>query len=223
MFSSEENLGVALNFARAENYMFDTLSAEAACFFDDDLILSPHYLNVLQKLTMMAIKEKRIAYVSAYGEHQARLAEQRIARQKLIPMRHKWGYAMTRRQWKAQRDLLEPYIEIVSRANYRVRDDKAIRQYFASLGYGSLGTSQDGMKDVASCVLGTTKIMTFACFGKNIGEIGVHFTKRFYEESKFGGTELFPEQVLSFDGPSIDQLEEWIGADRRDAKQALQL
>src|SRR5207245_512331 len=129
-----------------------------------DLLLSPHYLTVLKALTEIALVEKRIAYVAAYGNHRASLIEQKHAPNKLMPMRHKWGFATTHRQWVAQREILEPYLEIVSQADYFARDHKAIREYFRTLGYGSAGSSQDGMKDVASCVLGTTKIMTFACF-----------------------------------------------------------
>jgi hypothetical protein len=129
-------------------------------------------------LTDIALKEKRIAYVAAYGDHKAKLTEQRRTPNKLIPMRHKWGFSTTRRQWDAQRELLGPYLDIVSRNDYHARDHIAIRAYFDKLGYGSTGTSQDAMKDVASHVLGTTKIMTFACLAKYIGEIGLHSKKR---------------------------------------------
>jgi hypothetical protein len=65
IFVTTENLGVARNFARAENYFFDELGAEAGYFFEDDLVLSPHYLSVLSALTDIALAEKRIAYVAA--------------------------------------------------------------------------------------------------------------------------------------------------------------
>ena len=115
MFIASENLGVALNFARAESYLFGELGVEAGYFFEDDLVLSPNYLTALSALTEMALREKRIAYVAAYGDHRSKLAEQRLAPNKLIPMRHKWGFATTRRQWAAQRELLDPYLEIVAR------------------------------------------------------------------------------------------------------------
>src|ERR1700719_1919507 len=111
-FSSTENLGVAFNFARAEDYFFQKLGASAALFFEDDLILAPHYLTALYALTAIALEEKRIAYIAAYGDHRASLAEQKLSANKLILMRHKWGFALTRRQWLAQRDILAPYLEI---------------------------------------------------------------------------------------------------------------
>src|SRR5438094_314008 len=42
--SSPNNLGIALNFERAEKHAFEELGAEAAIFLEDDLVLSPHYI-----------------------------------------------------------------------------------------------------------------------------------------------------------------------------------
>ena len=221
-FLSKENLGVARNFARAEDYLFGQLRARAAFFFEDDLVLSPNYLTALHSLTEIALKEKRIAYVAAYGNHRATLEEQRCAARKLILMRHKWGFALTRRQWDAQRDLLKPYLEIVSRSDYQDRDHDAVRSYFCKLGYGSLGTSQDAMKDVASCVLGTTKVMTFPCFGKYIGEVGLHSQPRLYEQERFKDTVIFPDELSSIEPPSSGQLDEWIAVERANGKKIVE-
>jgi 2-polyprenyl-3-methyl-5-hydroxy-6-metoxy-1,4-benzoquinol methylase len=222
IFGSTHNLGVAWNFARAESHLFGELGAEAAFFFEDDLVLSPHYLVVLEALTEIALMEKRIAYVAAYGNHRASLIEQKREPNKLIPLRHKWGFATTYRQWVAQREIMEPYLEIVSRKDYSARDHKAIQEYFRKLGYGSTGSSQDGMKDVASCVLGTTKVMTFACFGRYIGEVGLHSKKQIYDEEGFGKTEVYPDEILSFVLPSSDELENWIAIGRMHGKRALE-
>jgi hypothetical protein len=177
----------------------------------------------LDILTDMALREKRIAYVAAYGDHKAKLAVQRLTPNKLIQMRHKWGFATTRRQWAEQRELLNPYLEIVSRNDYRSRDHRAIRTYFDKLGYGSTGTSQDAMKDVASHVLGTTKIMTFVCLAKYIGEIGLHSKRDIYDEEGFAHTEIYPDKLSSFEHPSSKQLDEWIAVGRTNGKKAVTL
>jgi 2-polyprenyl-3-methyl-5-hydroxy-6-metoxy-1,4-benzoquinol methylase len=221
IFTSSENLGVAFNFVRAENYFFEQLGTEAAFFFEDDLVLSPHYLTALRALTAIALEEKRIAYIAAYGDHRASLAEQTLSAKKLILMRHKWGFALTRRQWLAQRDILAPYLEILARADYRLRDHGAIRQYFKKLGFGSNGTSQDAMKDVASCVLGTVKVMSAACFGKYIGEVGLHSNSRLYEIERYSQTSMFPEEIASFDTPSSAILNNWVDIIRTDGVKIL--
>lgn len=77
------------------------------------------------------------------------------------------------------------------------------------------------MKDVASNVLGTTKIMTLACFGKYIGEIGLHSKPQIYAEEGFRYTEMYPEEITSFEPPSSQQLDEWIATGRAAGKRAL--
>jgi hypothetical protein len=77
------------------------------------------------------------------------------------------------------------------------------------------------MKDVASNVLGTTKIMTLACFGKYIGEIGIHSKPQIYAEEGFRYTEMYPEEITSFEPPSSQQLDEWIATGRAAGKRAL--
>jgi len=223
VLASDDNLGVARNFARAESRVFDQLTADAAFFFEDDLVLSPHYLNALHALTEIALKEKRIAYVAAYGDHKAILAAQMSAPTKLIPMHHKWAFALTRRQWLDQRELVQPYLDIVSRSDYPQRDHNAIREYFHKLGYGAPGTSQDAMKDVASCVLGTAKIMTYACFGKYIGATGAHSTQETYETEGFSETELYPDQINTFIAPHDTQLNTWIMNAQNFSRQSLNL
>ena len=76
-FTTEQNLGVALNFARAEDYFLANWVLKLL-IFEDDLVLSPHYLLALESLTKIALAEKRIAYVAAYGDHRAKLTEQRL-------------------------------------------------------------------------------------------------------------------------------------------------
>jgi len=65
------NLGVALNVRRTERFAFETLDAEVAYFLEDDLILSPLYLSVLDRLRDLCAPEPRIGYFACYGEHRA--------------------------------------------------------------------------------------------------------------------------------------------------------
>lgn len=60
VFESTENLGVALNFERAEHYAFETLNADAALFFEDDLVVSPFYVHSLEHLLAIAETDDRI-------------------------------------------------------------------------------------------------------------------------------------------------------------------
>src|ERR1700674_3663882 len=50
--ATKGNIGIALNYERAENYMFKALGRPYALFLEDDLVLSPQYLTVNRSLTL---------------------------------------------------------------------------------------------------------------------------------------------------------------------------
>jgi GT2 family glycosyltransferase len=47
---SPVNLGVALNFDRAERYGFEELAAESIIFLEDDLVLGHYYISIIDKI-----------------------------------------------------------------------------------------------------------------------------------------------------------------------------
>ena len=55
------NLGIALNYERAENYVFETLRSPQALILEDDLVLSSQYLQVIRWLIGFAQQDSRIA------------------------------------------------------------------------------------------------------------------------------------------------------------------
>ena len=211
---SPVNLGVALNFDRAERLFFEELEAECGLFFEDDLFLSPHYLDALLQLANFALAEPLVAYVAAYGDHKVPLESQRSARAKIMPMAHNWGFALTRRQWLRQREIVDGYLSIVRDKEYALRDVKRIAAYYASFGFAHPASSQDGAKAVAGYVLGTTRLMSSSCFGHYIGKEGTHFTTDFYNMHGFDKTELFDGPPPQFEFPSRSQLATQISDER---------
>ena len=217
---SDVNLGIALNMDRAERHLFVDLKADLAVVFEDDMVLAPDYLRMLEQLSAYMLDDDRIGYVAAYGDHFAPLSEQRAHRHEVVPLRHKWGFALSRRQWLRQNPIVQDYLAIVSRTDYRRRDHDAIRAFYKKLGYGSPATSQDAIKDVCGSILGTTKIMSKVCFGKYIGMSGVHFTPEVYEELGYGKTELWSGPMPKLRFPSRGVIDDWIEAERARARRA---
>jgi hypothetical protein len=209
VFQAERNLGVALNIDRAERHVFETLEADVAYFFEDDLILGPHYLEALGQLADFALSDERVSYVAAYGAHRIDAAEQAERSGELVLMDHKWGFALTRRQWERQKPIIAPYLEIIRQRPYRQRDNAAIKAYYRELGYAQAGTSQDGAKDVAGAVLGTVKLMSLACFARYEGRDGLHMRPELFDELGYDKTEVFTGPP-AFDFPSSDQLDAWV-------------
>lgn len=205
----DENLGIARHFDFVEKYFFEERGFESAIFMEDDMVLSPVYLTVLERLMAQAATNEKIGYVAAYGNHHASVAEQTRNLSKLVEMDHKWGFALTRRQWLRQRPLVDQYLEIVRDMDYQKRNSVKIIDWLLSIGWLPEGTSQDAVKDVAMWLSGATKLKTFSCYGKYIGKVGVHYRESQYAKLGYESTEFCPEAAAEFDWPTdaqIDQL-----------------
>jgi Domain of unknown function (DUF4214)/Glycosyl transferase family 2 len=218
---SPVNLGIALNFDRAERVFFEELRAECGLFFEDDLVLSPYYLEALLQLVDFALAEPLVGYVAAYGDHRASKAKQQAWATKIIPMNHSWGFALTRRQWSQQRGFVDGYLSIVRDDEYARRDPKRIAAYFAQFGLAFDGCSQDVAKTIACLVLGTTRLMCFPCYGRYIGEKGAHFTPEIYAQHCYDKTTLYDQRPIRFSPPTKTQLLTWIDVERQYCRQKL--
>jgi hypothetical protein len=214
ILQSSVNLGIALNLDRAERLFFEELEAGCGLFFEDDLLLSPHYLDALLQLANFAMAEPLVGYVAAYGDHRASLERQRAAPTKIIPLVHHWGFALTRRQWLRQRAIIDGYLSIVRENDYAARDHKRIESYFASFGFAWGGSSQDAAKGVAGLILGTTRLMCFPCFGHYAGKEGLHFTPDIYSKCGYDKMALFDGSPPQFAFPSRAELVSWVAGER---------
>jgi predicted SAM-dependent methyltransferase len=199
IFYSNVNVGIALNFERAEKHAFETLNAEAAIFFEDDLEVSPYYLYSLDHFLSRALVDERVGYVAVYGYHRTPLHEQEKAPGKLVLLEHNWGFGLTKRQWTKNRHYTDAYVDLVRNCDYRLRDTKRIYRLFASWGLGCPGDSQDVAKTLACCLTGGVKLNIQACLGKYIGAAGVHMKKEMYERLGYEATAIYPVAVTEFE------------------------
>ncbi|MFT8244188.1 DUF4214 domain-containing protein [Roseomonas sp. BN140053] len=210
------NLGIAWNFDRAERHLFDILDSEIGFFFEDDMLLSPHYLAALEHLSRFALAEERVGYVAAYGDHRASPEAQATGHRQLVRMHHNWGFALTRRHWRRQRPIVEGYLRLLGDAPYAQRPAAAIHDYYASLGLPYHVTSQDGAKQVAGLALGTVRLTCLPSYGHYLGEHGTHYTPDLYAREDFGNTRLFPEAPMGFDLPDDAALDVLVAEEQRD-------
>ena len=207
---SQINLGIALNFDRAERFVFGKIGcqADAAMFFEDDYVLGPHYLAMLDQMLDLAARDERIGYVTAQGIKNATEAQQRQHCHATQPMSHNWAFGLTRRQWLRQRPWVSQYLDIVRNVDYLHRDHMRIADLFHSWGLGVPGTSQDIAKSHACLLSGAAKVNTYACFGRYIGARGVHFTEDQFTQSGYGSNFIYPK-VVSVTPPSSGMLMSW--------------
>ena len=211
----EQNLGIAWHFDFIERYFFESRGFEAAMFLEDDLILSPKYLSIMDRLIGEALRNEQIGYVAAYGDHRASLADQRKNLSTITRMDHKWAFALTRRQWLRQRPLVQEYLQAISHMDYNKRDESVVIDWFLTKRILPRGTSQDGIKDAAMYMSGAVKLMTYACYGKYIGKVGVHSTDAIYERMGFGRTEICPDAAADYDWPTSERLAHIVFEERK--------
>jgi hypothetical protein len=199
IFRSCNNLGVALNFDRAERYVFERLNAEAAIFLEDDLEISPFYICSLDHFLAFALSDERVGHVAVYGHHRTPLGEQQKNPGGLILLEHNWAFGLTRRQWSKNRKYVDPYVDLIRDRDYRSRDTNKIYELYSSWGLGCPGDSQDVTKTLACCLTGSVKLNIRACLGKYIGKTGIHMKKEWYDRLGYGSTEVYSEPVIRFE------------------------
>lgn len=212
---SKHNLGIALNYERAEQEVFNQLAAPAGLFLEDDLVLAPNFLTVTRMLLNLAKRDKRISYVSAYGNFWADLKEQKLHEGELRHMHENWGFAMTREAWLAERPYRLAYLNYLKDSDYLERNAYAIIRFHESRGWKVSLSNQDAARWLASVELGRVRLTTFSCHARYIGEVGVHFTKQGYKDGRYADAQFFkgPAPPLA---PLSDELyERMIEAERR--------
>lgn len=213
IFRSSENCGIAGNYRRAERYVFEVLNKKYALFLEDDLLIGQNYLLVISDLIDLALKNPRIGYVSAYGNLWATLAQQEAACGQLAQMHENWGAALTRDSWEAQKPIREQYWELVRDRDYSFRDHDAIRRFYEEKGIKCSITSQDASRWVAALEAGMVRITTATCHARYIGVVGEHSNQKWYDQQRFGMSEVFPKRPL-IDMPTEREIEQWLRNDR---------
>jgi hypothetical protein len=213
--ASEENLGVAANYERAEQEIFGSMKAPSGLFLEDDLVPGPHFLRTTRLLLDHAEHDRRIGYVSAYGNFWASRREQRAHQRELMPMHENWGFALTREAWLAERPFREQYLRLLDGCDYSQRDHNAIFEFYARAGWQTSISSQDAARWIASAELGRVRLTTFACQARYIGVTGLHSTPAMYRESGFARARIFNRPLDVLQPMSDAQYEQWIATDRR--------
>ncbi len=169
---SRDNLGVAMNIWRGEKLAFQTLAAEIAYFFEEDLELGPAYLAMLETLAGLVGKQPRLGYFAAYGEHRR---PSDPAAPKLVPMEHHWGFGLTRRCWQAIQPWLRPFHQAYAEVDYQARPHLRIVELYQDKPVSSMASSQDVAKTMACADLGWARVNTDVAFARYIGAQGESF------------------------------------------------
>lgn len=179
VMASAENLGIAFNIRRGETLAFETLNAETAYFFEDDLELGPAYLLMMERLRVMLAPFPEVGYFAAYGDHRARPDPDRV---RIVPLDHHWGFALRRSAWTRMQDWLAPYFAILDKTDYQSRNHIGVYRWLEGQPMAIDKSSQDALKALACAQTGIARVMTDTCFARYIGEKGASFNERRFRE-----------------------------------------
>ena len=163
------------------------------------MVLSPHYLNVLDHLTTLSLDDPRVGYTAAYGTYTATIERQNANSHGYIALGQHWAFSLSRRQWLMNSPYVDEYLDLIRNCDYRDRNDDRIFELFSSWGFGNPASSQDAAKGLACCLNRTVKLNTFVCYAKYIGAEGTHGTAEFFDAMGFANAAFFPEPLTDFE------------------------
>lgn len=194
VFKAPKHQGIALNYNRAENFVFNELKSQIAFFFEDDMILNRNYFHLLTNLSKLALGNNKIGTVTAAGyNHKVSYEEQLKRRDKLQNAGFSWGFALTKRHWEERKPYLDEYINIIKNNRYKYRDTQKIWHFYSKLGFGKHPTSQDRVKTLITNYLKRLRLSTSTVNARYIGELGEHFTKDIFISRGFEKQVVFED------------------------------
>lgn len=206
------NLGVAMNFDRAERLLFDEMGYEFAIFLEDDMVLQDYYFDILGELMELCAAREDVGMVSAYGfQLDMPLEEQRRRSRELCLMNeHNWAFGLTARCWRARDRVIAPYLDLVRDIDYRDRGCRkneilAFQQSLGRIGVGYL-SSQDSIKNMACEILGIWRLNTITNNALYIGRKGEHMNEEKFMRRGYARTVLFDAPHGGFEPPDVETL-----------------
>jgi hypothetical protein len=171
VMAAAENLGPGRNIDRAERWAFAENDFPTALFVQDDLIVSPRYLLVMERLRALALAHPRVAMFAAYGaDGLAGVERQFEQRGRVGAMHHNWAFGLTQAAWRERAALTRDYTALLEGHDDRDRPLDRIAAWYGGLGWPPLPTSQDVARSAALNTLGLARVASVAICARPIGD-----------------------------------------------------
>jgi tetratricopeptide (TPR) repeat protein len=183
VFRQTSNLGVALHFDFIEKLLFVEKQYDFVAFCEDDLILAPGYMAVLDQMGDRFADDPRVGMMSAHpGDSTASLEAQRKHSGDYAAMGHNWAFGLSRNFWLRRQPFVEQYLDLIRDTPYRNRRTSKVLKWLELAGFRDTASSQDYVKQCATTALGACRLSTFANLGLPIGRTGLHCTPHIFLE-----------------------------------------
>ena len=154
-------------------WVFDDDTSDWALFPEEDFVLAPRYLEVMNGLIAHVDAEPGIVQASATGDTVAPRVRGEDA---LCPVFHAWAVALRRAHYLERKRNVDAYLEVLSDIPYFRRDHAAVGSRLFDFGLHSIGSSQDCVEQAIREHLGRLAVVTACSYGRHIGVEGEHFT-----------------------------------------------
>lgn len=178
-----ENVGVAINQFEAIEFLANKY--DNFIIVEDDVVLSPHYTNLIRKLYSQMTED--VFSVSLGFKHLCKPMEVKkhlkdvvVTNKTVGSSLHWWAEGYKSENWFKVRDYFLEYYEHVKNVDYKLRKHNEIREMYRSYGFDIPQTSQDGGRDFALYRAGMVRLNTVVARAKYIGKFGLHFTPRLF-------------------------------------------
>jgi len=193
-----ENIGVALHFDFIERLFFKEKKYDFGVFCEDDLILAPGYMQVLDLMEQKFRNDHRVGLMSAYPNNPLRsIADQKANQSRYLQMGHNWAFGMTNAFWQRRQPMVDIYLDIIRGFPYRKRPTGKVLEWLEKMGFRPDASSQDYIKKCATLALGSARVATFANYGLPIGRTGLHFSPEQFEKYRLDRVVVFNEVLTS--------------------------
>jgi len=180
LFIAEKNRGMGKQKLSSHTLysIYDTV-----LFFEDDMILSKHYIEVILQLKALYPQYEFITACDRPSKKTEKMDQENLKNQPLDKLigggikniTHFWGYYLSKRAVELLQEPLERYCKIVG-DDYRERPHDKIRATF-----GIKTTSHDGVLDSQLEKRKIKRISVKVPRGRYIGEHGVHCTENIFK------------------------------------------
>ena len=171
----EKNLGVARHFDYLEQLLFVEKGYDYVVFCEEDMILAPGYMQVMDLMGVQFWKDSRVGMVSAFRESLQN-------DQDYVMMGHNWGFGRWKDKWLATQKLVSEYLQVLGPGPYHKRNEAQIFQWLSSKGFKPQSSSQDYVKNCGILANKQIRIASRCNYGLPIGREGLHCRRQDFEK-----------------------------------------
>lgn len=129
------NLGCGRNIIDARVQLFTNMKYERVFVFEDDMVVSPQYLNLCLRLWDWAkANYSNVDCVQAWNKCiLSKSTKSKLAKEVQGTYTNWWGYLQGRESWAAMEDTVLQYQDMFLTSEYHLRNHRTIRNFFAKM------------------------------------------------------------------------------------------